>query len=211
MENKNLTIHFAPGARGDFLASVLTDSWESRGDNGALRQPAQYNKIHFLSATEIPPNSVTIRIDDNNNIDNIMQIAYGHFTKNPVDFKTTFVDQFYLFVVDMLLRNSSDNIHQIHYDYWIDFSALSDIEFIKMFYFEIRAKPIDEVFASIIDANIKQQKCWKENPELLKLGELINFENKFKLFKHYKNFSIENFSHDDLILSNYSRTPHVPE
>lgn len=210
MESKNLTIHFGPGARGDFLASVLCDAWTERG-SGALYSPKNYKKIHFLPITTMLENTTLIRIDANNDINNIMQISFNHMNKNIIESKTSYIDQFYLYTVDLLKKDAADRMQQIDYDYWLDFASLSDLTFIEEFYLTINSAPIDAKFLQIIAANIQIQLSWKNEPSLVKLSKLIDFENRFQLFNWYKNFNADNFSYDDLRLKNYSPTRFVNE
>ena len=210
MESKNLTIHFGPGARGDFLASVLCDAWTERG-SGALYSPKNYIKIHFLPIATMLENTTLIRIDANNDINNIMQISFNHMNKNIIESKTSYIDQFYLYTVDLLKKDAADRMQQIDYDYWLDFASLSDLTFIEEFYLTINSAPIDAKFLQIIAANIQIQLSWKNEPSLVKLSKLIDFENRFQLFNWYKNFNADNFSYDDLRLKNYSPTRFVNE
>ena len=210
MESKNLAIHFGPGARGDFLASVLCDAWTERG-SGALHSPKNYKKIHFLPITTMLENTTLIRIDANNDINNIMQISFNHMNKNIIELKTSYIDQFYLYTVDLLKKDAADRMQRIDYDYWLDFASLSDLTFIEEFYLTINSAPIDARFLQIIATNIQSQLSWKNEPALVKLSKLIDFENRFQLFNWYKNFNTDNFSYDDLRLKNYSPTRFVNE
>ena len=213
MSDLSITIHYTPGARGDFLASLLLDSWMPDGLrlNTAWIKKSKYHKVHWINDPAKDLKYTKIRIDDNGVIDNIMQISYNHFNKNtipnPLD---SYVDHFYQFTKDYIATNRQEVAHD-NYDYFLDFSILSDIEFLEDFYLRLRSQPIDETFLRLIKENIDNQKLWTENNDLKKLSLLIDFENKFNLFKFIKNFSFDEFLSGDpkefLKLRNYSITP----
>ena len=57
---KNIGIHYYPGARGDFLASFILNSWHE-GNYGS-----KYNKKHLLTdGKPFATNCIKIRIDAN--------------------------------------------------------------------------------------------------------------------------------------------------
>jgi hypothetical protein len=116
-----------------------------------------------------------------------------------------------LYTVDLLKKDAADRMQRIDYNYWLDFASLSDLTFIEEFYLTINSAPIDAKFLQIIAANMQHQLSWKNEPALVKLSKLIDFENRFQLFNWYKNFNADNFSYDDLRLKNYSPTRFVNE
>ena len=125
----------------------------------------------------------------------------------------SYVDHFYQFTKDYIETNRQEVVRD-NYDYFLDFSALSDIEFLEDFYLRLRSQPIDDTFLRLIKENIDIQKLWTENNDLKKLSLLIDFENRFNLFKFIKNFSFDEFLSGDpkefLKLRNYSLTPFDP-
>jgi hypothetical protein len=214
-QNKNLCIHFVPGARGDFLGSVLLNNFLER-QNGAVYQ-SNYTKIHkcFEQVTsEFDKNKYTfIRIDANLSIDNLMQIMLNGFLKNPAPQLEDYIDHFYTRAIDFFDRNT-EIINPNNYDYWIDFSRLSDINFLEDLYLHYNQYPMDNDLKHCIEQNLKKQALWQTQPDLKKLSLLIDFEWKFNLFNWCKTFSIQEYmlSNDPkslLMLTNYSKEPFV--
>lgn len=208
----NLCIHFDPGARGDFLASILLDSFIAR-DNSALKSP-NYRKIHDDFHIEKPylKKCICIRIDDNKSVDNLMQIVFNHFLKNRKKAVNECLDDFYEQIKGCHRRQLKS--HPGDYDYWIDFSYLNNVEFLKALYLNIYNREILFPLIDSIEQNIQKQLHWKSNPELEKLSWLIDFELRCNLFDWYKTFSINDYiTHLDpkslLNFSNYSRVPFI--
>lgn len=205
-------IHFDPGARGDFLGSILTNSFVERRDN-ALSSP-NYLKIHhkFKECT-IPKNFTVIRIDDNKITDSIMQITLNSFEKNPTDMLKDKIDHFYTRIKNVYYE-LKELIDPTIYDYWIDFRSLSDINFLKDFYYHFNGHEIDKNLLEKINNNINKQTNWKLSPELVSLSQLVDFELKFNLISWCKTFSIQEYMsaarpNELLTIKNYSRTPFV--
>ena len=214
-QNKNLCIHFVPGARGDFLGSVLLNSFIERS-NGGLCQPV-YKKIHDhfeqVVATLDKNKYTFIRIDVNLSINSLMQVILNGFLKNPVVQLEDYIDHFYTRSIDFFDRNT-EIINPNNYDYWIDFSSLSDINFLEDLYLHYNQYPMDNDLKHCIEQNLKKQVLWQTQPDLEKLSLLIEFEWKFNLFNWCKTFSIQEYmlSNDPkslLLLKNYSREPFV--
>jgi|694.fasta_scaffold04653_19 hypothetical protein len=190
-----LLIHFAPGARGDFLSSVLKDNWRPR-EFGALNPP-NYVKIHHINDQSVINNNysnyIRIRINCNYNINNIMQIAYNHYLKNTIVLETSFLDQFFLFIKNFIMSDQSAEIDTTSYNYCIDFSLLSDLKFIEEFYLRIHNIPIDQEFLFLINDNIISQKLWTSETDLLKLSKLVDFEYRNRLFNWKRSFSLDDY------------------
>lgn len=205
----NLCIHFESGARGDFLASVLLDSFNER-DNGALNQP-HYLKIHknFYKEEKCKLKKyICIRIDDNKSINSLMQIVFNQFLKNPTAIVNGYLDNFYTRVKDDYYSRR-EILDPNDYNYWIDFSYINNIEFLKTFYLHIHNREITSSAIDKIEQNIQKQLYWKSVPELETLSWLIDFELRCNLLNWNKTFSIEEYlSHCDpkslLNFSNYS-------
>lgn len=210
----DLCIHFEPGARGDFLASVLLDSFNER-ENGALKQP-HYLKIHYnFDKEEICKlkKYICVRIDDNKSIDNLMQIVFNQFLKNPTSIINGYLDNFYTRVKDCYYSRR-EILDPNDYNFWIDFSYINNIEFLKTFYLHIHNREITSSALDRIEQNIQLQLHWKSVPELEILSWLIDFEYKLNLFNWNKTFSIQEYmSHSNpkllLALDNYSFTPFI--
>jgi hypothetical protein len=210
--NSNLCIHFLPGARGDFLASVLVDDFKKRA-NGALHQP-DYLKIHHnFNQTSIDNNYIVIRIDDNKSIDSIMQITVNGFLKNPVAMLNDTIDHYYTRIKDTHYTYK-ETVDSTRYNYWIDFASLSDIKFLQDIYYHFHCRPMRDGLIHLIEENIKQQISWKTIAGLEKLSWLIDFEIKFNLLHWNKTFSIQEYMATDdsrswLTIKNYSKEPFV--
>jgi hypothetical protein len=210
-----LAIHFTEGGRGDFLASVLLDSWQEREQGKALRQPRTnlYYKMHYYEREPYPEyECIKIRIDDNNNIDNMMQITHNQFQKSVADRSRMddYLDHFYLTTRYYKTLNHREQVAYHNYDYWIDFSCLSDIEFIKGLYARIRNKDLPDIYLDKILDNMSRQEPWTDHSDLIKLSKLIDFENKNQLMYWVKNFHLHDYmsssdSSKYLNISNYRK------
>jgi hypothetical protein len=214
-QDKNLCIHFQPGARGDFLGSILLNDFVERS-NSAVHQ-SMYTKIHTdfdQIANTLDRNKYTfIRIDANLSVDNLMQIVFNGFLKNPVPQLNDFIDHFYTRTVDVFDRKK-EIINPNNYDYWIDFSNLADINFLEDLYLHYNQFSIDVDLRQRIEQNLKKQISWRSQSELEKLSLLIDFEWKFNLFNYCKTFSIQEYMLCDnptllLTFNNYSSVPFV--
>ena len=214
-----ILIHNWEGARADFLGSVLLDRFNESRD-GRVSMPMRtpiFVKMHDIQDINVPPKSqgrVLIRIDHNGDISNIMQIIHNQFRKNEPDPNnpplTDFVDHFYIRVKEWLDAQNKKQIDRTQYDYWIDFSAVDNLAFIKDLYFSIRGKVIQHNQLIVIQANLDNQTKWQDNPELMKLSHLIAYELKFNLFDWHKKFTLDAFMAADnftkyLTLQYYSR------
>ena len=210
IQNKKIFIHYLPGARGDFLASVLLDSFADRGF-GALCPPPDYIKTHHnFSTNEIIKKTkhICIRIDDNKSIDNLMQIMFNSFLKNPTPIVNNYFDHFYARVIDCVIIKK-ESIDTDNYDYWIDFSRVNDFTFLKTLYYHVHNKKMPNNTARCAIDNIRKQQCWRSTYDLEKLSWLIDFERKFNLFNWCKTFSVSEYmdhKNPKLLLnfSNYS-------
>lgn len=209
---KNLCIHDEPGARGDFLASVLTDTFEERS-NGAVQSP-DYLKIHHNFNEVTIPNEYTVfKIDDNKSIDNIMQITANGFFKNPVTMLDDTIDHYYTRIKD-IHYSRKEIIDPVRYDYWIDFASVNDINFLKDIYYHCHGRTISNNQLTRIEENISKQINWQTILGLQQLSWLIDFEIKFKLLNWSKTFSIQEYMSADnpkslLTIKNYSKEPFV--
>jgi hypothetical protein len=218
--------HFTPGARGDFLASVLMDSW-CPIDNGAVHNPC-YTKLHYLEFLDqqkhlhkwqvtnfYTDNNIKIRIEHNENINNIMQITYNFCSKCKVDlsaFNNSVLEHRYTWTKNFILKDRQEKHRQIKYDHTIDFSLVNKLDILRQLYRKIHQRELDNDFAEAIQHNINQQQDWTTDPLLVKLSSLIEFELKLDLLTHYKSFDINEFfnsnnSQEFLTLDNYSKNP----
>lgn len=205
-------IHFDPGARGDFLGSILTNSFVER-QYSAVSFPGYLKIHHRFKEHTIPENFTVIRIDDNRITDSVMQITLNSFEKNPSELLEDRIDHFYTRIKNVY-HELKELIDPEVYDYWIDFRALSDIEFLKDFYYQFNGQAIDETLVEKINNNINKQPNWKSDLELVRLSQLVDFELKFNLMSWSKTFSIQEYMLATqpqalLTIKNYSRAPFV--
>lgn len=208
---QKLCIHFVPGARGDFLASVLAGgNITTRDDFGAV-MPPEYLKIHYnFDRRSVPDDYFVIGIDHSVIIDNVMQVALNSILKNKKEVYD-WLDHFYIRAINdlMIPRMKPDD-----YDCYIDFSSLANIDFLKWLYFDINGQPITDSSMLLIEQNIKKQPCWRTNPDLVKLSKLIEFEMNNQVMEWHKSFNLFEFMacvdyRNLLVLENYSKDPWV--
>ena len=210
-----IIVHFPPGARGDFLGGFLLDNIIER-DNFAVRQPPHgYKKIHhadnfdFLKDTS----AIKIRIDANFTAANYLNIAHNHINKTgPEVLLDDRLDQHYTFVKDIVKRDKDVYNYKEYYDYWIDFSALSNFDFLWDLYVLVNKTTPDETLLKSALNNIGRQTVISKNYK--KLVDLLDFEFKFNLLDHYRSFDYNKFvSTTDpkslLKLNNYSKSKFI--
>ena len=205
-----LVVHFQPGARGDFLAAVIMEEFQDRG-NSAVKHPSNYRKVHYDFNIDLYRNHLRIRIDDNGLIDNLMQIVFNSMYKNPLEsyHDTDPMDHFYVRVIDCLSKDSAD---PAHYHYWVDFQYVNDLNWLRSYFIHFHGRHPKTEFWNAVQQNVERQLHWRSNPDLEKLSKLIDYERRFNLFDWNKTFNVAEFlQHSDpqtlLHPSNYSRTP----
>ena len=190
----NLLIHFQPGARGDFLASILLDSWNETLF-GKLSQP-KYKKIHHINhhgytytwdqLKNFP--GIKIHIDAGKNAYNLLLIQLNNFRKNTR--KTTFdlVDYDLMYrAACYFVSNEYNEIldHKHFFDYWIKFEELYDVNFLKELYYRVTAKILS---TELIVKNLQQQPIMDN--QLRQLVLLLQFEIDNDLILNEKYFNM---------------------
>ena len=202
IKRPNILIHNWEGARADFLGSILLDRFrESRDGRVSLPGAApKFIKIHDNQDIAIPEKTQTrviIRVDHNWNLSNIMQIIHNQFRKDNPDPNNPpledRLDHFYLRTKWWIDAQNNRQINRTHYDYWIDFSALEDLNFLKELYAIIRGTNIPNELLSLMQINLDNQTKWSDDHELIKLSALIDFELKFNLFHWFKKFTLSDY------------------
>jgi hypothetical protein len=201
----SICIHSPEGGRSDFLASVLLDNMVERL-HGAIVAPINYKKLHacdgfnrFYNENK-NNNTIFVRIDDNFSIENLMQIVFNQFLKNPTTMLDDEEDHFYIRAVEWF--DKQKNIINVNnYDHWIDFKMLSDIDYICDLYEIIRQTPISSELKEMALDNIQRQVHWTSNQNLTKLSLLIDYEWKLNLFSKPKSFNVSDFMNSQNIES----------
>jgi len=213
-----IIMHFPPGARGDFLGGMLLDCIVER-DNFAIRHPptSSYKKIHHTEDFTFldDKSSIKIRIDANFNSVNLINIAINHILKNKPEIELNDqLDQHYMYIKDIINRDQLVYTHKDRYDYWIDFSAINDYNFLYDFYKILNKTTPDEKLMSSAIKNINKQLSVPTNYK--KLSNLLDFEIKMNLLNLYRSFDYSEFINSSepeqfLKLSNYSATKFIKE
>jgi len=210
-----IMMHFPPGARGDFLGGFLLDNISER-DNFAVHSPKfNYTKIHFPNSFDFlnSNESIKIRIDANFNAVNYIQIAHNHIVKNGPEVRLDdSLDQHYMFIKDLIKRDKIVYNYKAKYDYWIDFSALNDFDFLWDLYLLVNKTTPDSRLLDQALKNITQQIPIENNTK--KLSKLLDFEIKFNLLDQYRSFDytefINSIDYESLLkLSNYSKNKFI--
>ena len=219
----NLLIHFAPGARGDFLASILLGSIESNSIGQAVGSlPPEIKRIHHLDFFTIPTDSkficsveeiknfagIKIRIDPENDGNSLVSIAANHLLKNKVESKPlpgtdAWYEYIYYFSLRYLLLESSQiAVNKSIYTYWISFKDLYDINFIHEFYCTVTGNAMSNDLSKQVIDNLNLQFDFNADQKLIGLGKLLDFEIQKKLLNKKKNYRyLENLDSIDNYLN----------
>lgn len=215
MGRKELLIHFQPGARGDFLASVLLDSFVEK-ETAALYGPV-YFKIHHIGIHDSPNslddiifyNGIKIRIDPCNNPASLIEIEANHFIKNHNRKKLTNDDYDVIYTAAArFLLEEQPTIQKELYQFWIDFQDLKDVEFLKDLYIKVNNQSMENSLLEKIVNNLSKQPDITKDPKLVNLVKLLGFEiengcvGKTKYFNYLDN--LENID-KYLDVSNYQK------
>lgn len=212
-----IIMHYPPGARGDFLGGLLLDTiQETKNFAVASPPPGQYAKIHHCDNWVWLDNAdaIKIRIDGNNNPENLIRIAQQHLLKNTrtqLVYLEDEMDHICVYIKDIISKDRECVSYKHKYDYWIDFNFLFDLNFLYDLYTQINhTTPDDKLFQNAIN-NVSKQKI-ELSTEYTKLAELLDFEIKLNLLDKHRSFTVNDFvkstdSTEFLKLKNYSNTP----
>lgn len=192
-----LLIHFQPGARGDFLASILLDSWIEE-KNGKLYQPF-YQKIHHINhhghmnSWDTIKNfkGIKIRIDPGIKAESLLLIELNHLIKNNEisNFTDVNIDTAYRAACYYVRKERSEILlNKNLFDYWVNFDNLYNLEYLKNLYYEINNKHLTEDKVKILEKNIDIQP--KLNFEFQNLSRLLQFEINNNLLNCEKYFNM---------------------
>jgi len=212
-----IIVHFPPGARGDFLSGFLLDCISER-DNFAVHAPEKdYVKIHHVSGFDFlnQTDAIKIRIDPNFNANNYVEIAVNHIIKNKARVVLDDpMDQHYMYIKDIISKDQLVHQHRNRYDYWLDFSAINNYNFLYDLYTTINNTTPDERLLLCAIENINKQVQLPSNYK--KLAKLLDFEIKMNVLNLYRSFDYSSFINSDdpdsfLKLSNYSKNKFISE
>ena len=192
VDNLKILVHYDPGARGDFLASILLQNDIIVRDNFAIHSPPtdRYIKIHdvqdnflFLDQSDY----TTIRIQLPKKLESLMQITHSHFLKNPTYINNNFskYENYYYYLRYIISNELVAVTYKNKYDYWIDYENLFDLNFIENLYLDIHKKSMSSELKTLTLLNINDQdrlnwKLLSDSDKLSKLLKLIKFEIESK-------------------------------
>jgi hypothetical protein len=182
-----LTIHYDPGARGDFLASILFSTIPKvNKQERVIINFKNYKKIH--TATDyafLNEDGIKIKIAHNNNLDNLLQIAHFHHTKNVRFLQKAVADdlgtyeKIYLFIKYIAEQEKIALNYKLQYNYWIAFENIHDIGYLENLYSTIHHSSMTNKLKKAAVENIQNQTIWTNRNDLLQyknLADIINFE-----------------------------------
>lgn len=216
-----MLIHYPPGARGDFLASILLNSFNEKKFGGVMSnaQPNKYLKLHsFYDETKIKSftdienfDGIKIRIDPGLNARSLIEIRANETIKNDKIPDFTIKEYDIMYISSLIFINNEYSELQKHkniYDYWIDYNQINNEEFLKELYSKINKKTIDQDLLEKVRQNIKKQRQFNQDNKMNNLIKLLDFEikndllNKVKYFNMFEN--IDNID-DFLNINNYQK------
>jgi hypothetical protein len=177
--DKTIYIHYPPGARGDFLASILFDSFKPK-DHGAVTRPVghKYKNLHVIEDYSFLnlPNIVSIRIAtgvvtngkwNGNSIDPSLQIVWnwmskmpGHFDRNPHYMTMELPERYYHCARFFLMEDIKSDVYK--YDYRVEYNNLNNIEYLNNLRISIMGTDIREDTQELMVDNLNIQKHWSE-------------------------------------------------
>ena len=200
--NQTVLLHYYPGARGDFLASVIFDAFKD-GEAGSVTRPVgyKYKNIHitedysFLDA----PDTINIRIASGVVLNgkwtglsssSVLQICHNWFVKhhrtfgrNPHFITMDTAEQYYHCAHFYLLDDNNADMHT--YNYRVKFDDLSNIDYLNQFRRQIMGANISESSMPAILANLEQQPAWqssKNSSIIEQVRQLIDHELESGVF-----------------------------
>lgn len=182
-----LTIHYDAGARGDFLASILLATIPKVNQHQqVVVNSKDYKKIHTTTDyTFLNEDGVKIKIAHNNNLNNLLQIAHFHHTKNAKFLQDTAADdlgtyeQIYLFIKYISKQEKIALHYKLQYNYWISFENIHDIVYLENLYNMIHHSVMPDHVKRAAVENIQNQTVWMNSNDSLQyknLSDIINFE-----------------------------------
>lgn len=187
MSIKGIYIHYINGARGDFLASILSNTEKGFKFHLSKKSQISYVKQHHLSQSKFPEFP---EVDITNYLKIIIipttprcliEIAYLRMVKkfsdsvSPENLKW----QTHGIYEDICTDKKNYN----NYDIIVPFKNLFDINYIKDLYYKIHGVGLADDEVTLIKENIDQQPKLEDNSEFINMIAL--------LLAKYKDFKIE--------------------
>lgn len=186
--NETLYLHYQPGARGDFLASVLLDNFTPI-QLGRVSRPngSKYKSRHISDSFAFldRPDTITMRIvtgpveDGKWNGTSIapgIQIVYNWMTKIPGYFENdkhfgpmSLIDRYYHCLHFFLLDDTLADTYKDRYNYRIEFASIDNLEFLESFRIKVMGEGITEKTRGPMLENLAIQKHWQDSAD----GEVL--------------------------------------
>lgn len=196
-----MMICYHPGARGDFLGRVLTDSMPTSSEQNTFLTPAAgIGRCHFPTI-EILSSSKTscIRISPTTDLD-ILYIAFYHHRKNrqlrqnpstPYAAQN-FYDQLLIDMRNIHYDSVKYAAHREKFDYWVEFSELCNIDSVFAIYEKVRGCGMvpEQIEATQYNIGIQDK---IDDLNLFKLLILFSYEKTEGLLEHARMFSITDY------------------
>lgn len=155
----NLTIVYAPAARGDFLASLLLDQIGYTYREHTTRVfdyntdyvRKNYTKLHIVKdLTElVSPHTIRIALTD---LDDILTVAYL-WTLKKLPWTPTQNE-----IIEYLITHERCNKElDRHFTHIVKFKDLFSVQFLADFYHKYKQRPMPEEYVHKLDHNIAMQ------------------------------------------------------
>ena len=196
--DSTIFIHYPPGARGDFLASALFDSFKPK-EYGAVTRPVgyKYKNVHITNDYSFldTPDTISIRIAtgvvsdgvwNGNSIDPALQIVYnwmskmpGHFDRNPYYMTMELPERYYHCAHFFLIEDKVADTHK--YDHRVEFNNLNDLTYLTNLRMSIMGDTFKDDTLELMTDNINNQQHWSQGADaemLTKVQQLIDSELK---------------------------------
>jgi hypothetical protein len=200
----NLTLHYCPGARGDFLASVIFDS-VVENKFGSVKRPYgfPYKNVHvtedysFLDNSEstfirIPTGLVSNGIWTGISSKSALQVAHNWMSKHPMQFSRNphymtmdTHEQYYHCVHFFCFDDTVADQYKEKYSYRIEFDKINNLYFLNDFRTKLMGSPVSEQTMEAMKTNINNQQPWdkSENAEIIEqVRQLIDQELESGVF-----------------------------
>lgn len=150
-----LLIFYPPGARGDFLASILLDTISQVYNHYMIPTPINYKKVHWakdlvgVDGWEEIDTSIRIRLND---IEDYLTVA--HLWQEKISFGRIPTEN----ILVELVKNESTAKHMDHmFDHIVDFKSLFDVNSVRDTYKKIMNADLDDTRLQQIEHNISLQ------------------------------------------------------
>lgn len=148
-----LTICYPPGARGDFLASILLDTIGDCYKNYVIGVGADYQKVHWckdlIGKPCVSDISIRVRLNNINDFLTVAHLWQQKILDDPLPTENILLE---------IIQNEFDARNLDHlFDYVVDFASLFDVDAIQKLYQDIHNKELDAETIKKIQHNISLQ------------------------------------------------------